>query len=199
MEMHPDNLDALCELINIGVGHAAKSLNEVLRSHIVLSNPDIQFSTLQNIKNILGIGDDTTLSCVSLSFHGIFEGTSVLVFPPEEALNLVTLALQEDACSEEIDAMQASTLQEIGNIVINSIMGRLSNILHESLTFDLPVYLQSTLENVIHPNVIRSEPAILVVKTCFHVQRRNIEGRILLLFEVESFDKLLGMVGKLYD
>ena len=44
------------------------------------------------------------------------------------------------------------TLTTIGNIVINSVTGSISNVLRQYMNYALPVYLEDTVENILLTN-----------------------------------------------
>lgn len=44
------------------------------------------------------------------------------------------------------------TLTTIGNIVINNVMGSISNVLRQYMNYALPVYLEDTVENILLTN-----------------------------------------------
>jgi chemotaxis protein CheC len=89
-------IDALKELINIGVGHGASMMNSMLRSHIFLQVPFIKIISLEELrKEMEALGGDQ-LAVVGLKFKGSFSGTAELVFPSTSASNLITVLTDED-------------------------------------------------------------------------------------------------------
>lgn len=194
LEMHPEGLDAIRELINIGVGRAAASLNGMLDSHIDLTAPVISMASLRDLQRLENDG----VSCVALAFRGDLDGVAALLFPPVDALKLITMILGEEPEGEDLDALRSGTLTEIGNIVINAIVGTISNLLRMRQNFELPVYLEGRVEEVFRNVLLRVDPAILIVKTFFNVRESSIEGSIIFVFELHSFDELLSMAADMY-
>lgn len=201
MTISPLQLDAFRELVNIGVGRAAAALNELLESPIVLKVPEVTMINYDDLNMQVG-GSSTDLesnfSCVQLGFYGSFSGMAALVFPPASAAKLVASLTGEELETPGLNGVMAGTLNEIGNIVINCVIGTIGNIIEKPFDFSLPNYLQGKLTDLvgIHPTV---EPQrILLVRTHFSVQDKSVDGNILLIFEAASFDALLTAIDQMY-
>ncbi|MFA5237489.1 MAG: chemotaxis protein CheC [Methanoregula sp.] len=195
MEIGEDALDAIKELINIGVGRAAGMLNEMTGCTIRLRVPSVRIVTVDELASIEEIRTNDLSSTVSLAFQGQLKGMSALVFPPESAAALVMLLSGESSESPELDALRIETLKEVGNIVINSVMGSIANILDHHLSYTLPRYQEIqvlTLARSAHP----PGPGDLVIlaNTYFALEDREIEGSILLILEVGSLESLLDAI-----
>jgi len=187
----PYHLDALKELVNIGVGKAADSLNILLDSHIQLEVPSISVFQGEDIAE----GEDSIwgseLACVQLGFRGHFNGSAILVFPPASAVKLVASLTGEDPAAPFLNAVMAGTLNEVGNIVINSVIGTIGNILVKPFDFSLPDYMEGRLVDLLTTKNSAETLTVLLVKTHFRIHDRQVEGSIILLFELGSFDALL--------
>ncbi|MEH1838877.1 MAG: chemotaxis protein CheC [Nostoc sp.] len=190
MNVTEEELDALQELINIGVGRAASLLNEMVDSHIRLKIPVVKVLTANEAyQELTKRFHDDTLTSVKLRFTGSFYGTASLIFPTDSASTLVAVLTGEDP-SADLDAVKIGTLSEIGNIVINGVMGSLSNVLKRHLNYTLPVYLEDTLENLLL-SAYESDSKILLAQASFTIERLEIIGDIILIFLVGTFDALM--------
>lgn len=194
MKLNDNCIDALKEVVNIGVGHVAASLNTLLQSHIELQVPEIVIVDSKNIPSIKLIENSEKVSCVRLDFNGELNGTGSLLFPHESALKLVSSITGEKAETPELDTLMSGVLNEVGNIVINGVIGSISNILDKPMDFSIPEFVQGNLEDIIAFKGIRPSDAkdykALLVKTLFYIKELKIAGSILLIFEIISFEKL---------
>jgi len=184
--------DALTELINIGTGHAASTLNMLINHNIRLNVPRIEIKSRQSIENDPDLNQGST-SSVSMNFNGQFNGNASLIFPKESAHSLVSLLTGENTDSAEIDDLRSGTLSEVGNILLNGVMGSLSNMLATTLDYSVPTYQEGGLHKVIGNN--KSE-AVLIAHAIFHIDELCIVGNILLFFEIESLQSLLHAIDK---
>ena len=195
MKLTAFQLDALRELVNIGVGRAAGVLNEMLQSHVQLHVPDVRVLSPKEIGGALdGVGTET-LSSVQLGFRGPFSGMASLVFPTESAGNLVSLLLGDELAPTDLDSIRIGTLTEVGNIVLNGVMGSVGNLLDQRIDYAVPTYIESDIGSMLSPGATRFDAAIVLARTRFTIERLQVDGDILLLFEVGSFDALLSALG----
>jgi chemotaxis protein CheC len=197
-EIDEQTIDAIREIVNIGVGRAAGQLQEMTRSHIRLQIPSITivpFSEITAAGNTLISGD--TLSAVLLDFKGTFSGISAVVFPPDSATALVMLLTGEHENSPELDAMRIEALKEVGNIIINAVMGSIANVLSEHLIYSIPTYYEGPMTNLarLKRKSVRDE-YVLLARTNFLVEKLNIEGDILLILEIGSINALVESINR---
>lgn len=198
MTLSKEKIDVLQELINIGIGKAAGMLNEMLDTHVVLQVPVIRIFSQEDCEQELGTLAGNTVAAVRMGFKGSFSGNAFLLFPPESANNLVSVLTGEDCIEDDMDSIRIGTLTEIGNIVINSVMGSISNIIGKHLTYSVPSYIEdSLLAMLVQQSENRSDATIIVAETHFVIETHSINGDILLFFEVGSFDDLVDCIDTL--
>ncbi len=181
-------LDAFKEIVNTGVGRAAASLNLMLDSHITLEVPSIVLFKLDDLVGELGDFLEIDLACVQLEFSGSFGGTAALVFPPQSAVKLVATMTGEDPQAPYLTAVMAGTLNEVGNIVINGVIGTIGNIMNKPFDFSLPNYVEGRLQELLNLQQPGPDLTVLLIRTRFQIQDRQIEGNMFLIFELGSFD-----------
>jgi chemotaxis protein CheC len=189
--LSPHHIDALKELINIGIGRAAGVLNEMTRFHVILQVPFVKLFAASALKEEVEELGAQRLAAVRLGFKGPFSGIAALVFPPDSASNLVAVLTGEEPASPDLDSVRAGTLSEVGNIVLNGVMGSFGNALRQRIDYSLPSYVEDSFENVVaFGERIACSPSVLLVRTRFSIQQLHIEGNIILFFELGSFDAL---------
>lgn len=193
MEMTPSQRDALTELINIGLGRAASILNEMATSHVKLTTPRVEALTLKDI--LMGKGRllRVTLSCVKMSFTGMMKGSAFLAFPPESALKLVSLLTGELQGSPDLDSLKLETLNEVGNITLNGVLGSIANTLGGRMNYTIPIYQEDMIERLMIECVNEDDAVVLAIAE-FNVETQNIHGDVVLVFEAKSFAALLAAI-----
>jgi len=191
MNITPYQVDALTELINIGVGKAAGMLNQILEAHVLLQVPAIRIFRHSEIEQVLSNVATTPLSVVSLAFKGSFSGTALLAFPHDSASNLVNILADEESDVSDLDSIRVGALTEVGNIVLNGVMGSVSNILKKHLNYSIPVYMEDTIEHLLRGDNWWSDSTIILAKTELTIKKFQIKGDIILLFRVNLFNALI--------
>jgi chemotaxis protein CheC len=190
-QLSDQQFDALKEIVNVGVGRAASALNQMLNAHIELQVPSITFFNLGEADKIPLHLQSQQLACVQMGFHGSFTGTAALVFPPDSAAKLVTALTGEAAGAPGMNAVMAGTLNEVGNILLNGVMGTIGNILSKPFDYSFPNYLEGNLGELLNPMNIAQATGVLMVQTNFQVAEMHIAGNVFLLFETATFDTLI--------
>lgn len=191
-----EQLDALQEFINIGVGRAAGMLNEMVESPIVLNVPVLQVFDSKTLEQALTTQfEDHRLSAVGLKFTGSFSGSAELVFPTQSASSLVSLLTGEERNSPDLDAVKIGTLTEVGNIVINGVLGSISNLLRRRMDYALPTYSEDTIQHLLSSNYsFVPDTVFFLAQAKFEIKQLEIVGDIILIFEMASFGVLLSCI-----
>jgi len=198
MKLSTRQLDALQELVNIGIGQAAGVLNDMIDSPIRLQIPYLQILTPIDVEEELEQHlNGEQIAAVQLKFTGSFGGIAQLVFPTNSAAMLVTMLTGEEVGTHDLDSVKIGTLSEVGNIVINGVMGAISNVLQQRLNYSIPTYSEGTIASLLVSGGLATDTVVLLAQTSFMIERLHIEGDIILIFNVNSFDTLLTAINQL--
>lgn len=197
MHLSPEQLDALQELLNIGVGRAAGSLNQMLNKPIRLHIPFIQLGKLEELSQDIQKIKEDTLSSVQLPFKGTFSGSACLFFPMESAAALVMALTGESEDTDTLDSLREATLTEIGNIVLNGVMGSLANILQHQITYSVPFYQETSLWGLLQPASSNPSEMVLWAQTHFTIEEYDLTGDIMLLFGIPDLGLLINAISQL--
>lgn len=192
-------LDGLTEIINIGVGSAVNSLNEILNTEIKLEVPVIKIVDLEKVeKEDIGFVNND-LSCVKISFSGECCGVANLIFPKESAVNLVNAISGKLFDDVTMDDIKAQTLEEIGNIVVNGLMGSISNMIKAHFDVELPIYLEGDINSILNKKDYNGDSTGVLVKTIFKIETLSLEGIIIVVLMVDSFKTILHGIDNMYN
>lgn len=137
--------DILKELMNIFVGEAASLLSEITNKKIHLSVPQLSMISSKD-KNIIDSSKipellSGTLLASSLRFGDKFKGKAELIFPTDKIKFLTKLCIEETDETDEgmnIDDTDFDVMMEIGNIILNSIIGGIGNLINIKLEYHIP-------------------------------------------------------------
>ena len=149
MKITEEQLDTIKELFNIGVGRAANTLSTMLISFIQLEIPTVEIYTNPDYSELKKRLNLDQVSTIMMDYESTFSGSVFLMIPPESATNLVSALVNEEPGPISLDPVRAGTLCEVGNMIINSLMGSFSNVLQETVNYSLPEYKESTFENIL--------------------------------------------------
>ena len=191
--------DALSELVNIGVGRAAASLSSMVQERIDLSVPKVMTISFSELRHHLGLEKemsmDPDISIVQQPFGGKVGGTASILFPLASARKLVGLLTSGALSSEELDLEMEAALTEVGNILINGVMGTIGNITGMDINFQLPEYLKCTADELEHSFQNRE---LMLAMVLISISGQEITGHLILLFDLPSIESLQGFVEHSY-
>ncbi len=194
--LSPYQLDVLQELINIGVGHAAATLNQMSGQHVRLHAPEVTVLPIEKMLSEASFAPQQQVMAIKLSFNAKFSGMASLIFPPESANKLITIILGEEPVAEDMDMMRMGVLQEVGNIVLNGVMGSIGNLLMENIEYLPPDYYETSFIELLSSDG-EEENMLLMAKTNFVLEERLIQGDILVMFRLQTFDCLMESLDKI--
>jgi len=81
-------LEALKEMVNIGTGHAATALSQMISKHIMVEVPQISVVPIGDLPRLLG-GSETVIIGLLFTISGDLSGSIFLFFPKELADKLI--------------------------------------------------------------------------------------------------------------
>ncbi|GEL06679.1 chemotaxis protein CheC [Salisediminibacterium halotolerans] len=123
------HLDMLKEIGNIGAGHAATALSEMLGKTIDMNVPSVRVVPFNQICDAVG-GDEEPVTAVFLRIEGDAPGSMYFMMPAAEGSRLIGQLLNDsgiDFLSNEPNAMGRSALNEVGNILAGAYLSSLSD------------------------------------------------------------------------
>ncbi len=191
MILTEEQVDSLKELINIGVGRGASVLNTMLSSHIRLQVPFVKVLSVTDWKREMEEFREDRMASVLLRFKGKCSGTAHLAFPTDSASALLTTLVEEGQTDPDIDSIRSGTLCEVGNVVLNGVMGSIANLLELRFEFSVPVYVEESSERLFGIDINDANTVIVLARTRFVVEELDVEGDIVLVLEVDALHKLL--------
>jgi chemotaxis protein CheC len=121
-------IDALREVANIGAGHAATALSQMIGETIMITVPRINVSRLEEVRPQLGPPDEP-VAAVLMYMLGDLTGRTLLVFPRRTAQRLASLLLRAKITEDDFSDMAQSAIKEAGNILSSAYMNALSDFM----------------------------------------------------------------------
>lgn len=194
MKLSNVQIDAIKEIINMGTGRAANILNKMFSTKVVLKVPEIKITETENVSSAIIDKEQGDIASVNLAFRGNFSGTAKLLFPTESATKLISVFTEEETSEEEMDEIRSATLAEIGNIVLNSLMGTIGNTLELLLSYSIPTFSEDRLENLLCINNSGIDRYALLAHTHFSLDELNVTGDFILIFEIGSLNEFIFMI-----
>jgi chemotaxis protein CheC len=188
-------LDALTELVNLGVSRAASNLSEMVTEQVHLSVPSVLMIGRERAIEILNKREPSKLVAVHQIFEGEVSGRALVIFPEAKSLELVRAVTSAELSLEDIIELEHEALAETGNVILNSCLATIANQLDRTLKISLPDILRGDGRRLFNlPPPPHAGDVVMFVYINFAVQRRDIQGYIALLMDVSSLTALKGLL-----
>jgi chemotaxis protein CheC len=146
LQHHSDDLssphqDAIKEIGNIGMGHAATALSQLLGKKIHMTVPKAKILPLAELPKLVG---DPSHQVAGLVFMvlGDINGKMALVLPGVSALRLADMLLRQPAGSSRVLSQDGqSAVKEAGNVLAGAYMASLNEFLKLKLLISPPLLM----------------------------------------------------------
>ena len=199
-ELSELELDALTELVNLGVSRAAASLREMVGEQVHLSAPSVELVSRDAAIRLLAGADSEWLVAGHQVFEGDLAGRALLIFPETRSLELVRAVTGGDLPLEDIIELEQEALAETGNIILNGCLATIANQLNRTLRISLPEILHGDSEKLFALSPSRDgEDSVLFVYITFSVHDRDIGGYIALFMDMPSMEALAALLRSYID
>lgn len=184
-------LDALTELVNLGVSRAALSLREMVGEEVILTVPAISTVSPDQAAEMIGGARIGELVAVEQTFDGDISGRALLIFPEANSLELVRAVSAEAIPADQIPTLAPEALCETGNILLQACLGTIANMLERTLGLSVPRLVRGRARELF-PHA--SQGVVLFVYINFSLRGRRIRGYIALLMDLPSMTALKGLI-----
>jgi len=180
--------DALGELSNLAMARAANSLRQMVGHEVLLSVPSVDIVSKDTATQIIAKPDNPTLVAVRQDFKGAFSGRALLIFPEANSFELVRVVVGRQLPLEDIGNLEDEALAETGNIILNSWVATIANLLKSTLKMSLPMVVRGDGRQMLRSD--ESQNLVLFLHIKFEISKKEIRGYVALLMDIPSIDEL---------
>lgn len=186
--------DILKEIININVGQAASLLSEMVNKKIELKVPKLRILdgetdfSQEDCPNLL----KGALMVSSIKFENELNGKAELIFPANHIKELTSLCTGEECFDlETFTDTDFDVIKELGNIILNAVIGGLGNFLNMNIDYSMPeVKLFDTIE-VQEVLKKKKKANILILFVNFKIGGTQVNGALIVTFTIDSMRDLM--------
>lgn len=194
--------DALTEVFNIGVGQAAAAMSQMVNEEVTLSVPSVEFLSRSAVARGLTQDVGQRICGVSQRFEGTFDADAILMFPESKSLEIVRMMIGEDIPLDELSDMEQEALSEIGNIILNALIGTLANVFGSEFSSSLPVFHLGTSSEILRVEQNTGDDVVMLLHIDFNLEKHHINGYVAFLLDVssmrglkDSLNRFIGNIG----
>jgi chemotaxis protein CheC len=189
--------DSLQELFNIGMGKAGASLSEMVNEEIELSIPKVLCVPLHSLQESVLLDANKEICTLTQHFSNEkINAEAKLLFTEEKSLELVKIFLDKNVELKELTDLEEDALLEIGNVILNSFFGSISNILKIEFEGTIPNLNRSKMSQLFDKEKSIESKVVLAGYVDFSIVSLSITGYILLLIDLKILDDFLNKINE---
>jgi len=191
------HLDVLQEIGNIGAGNAATSLAGMINKRIDMNVPSVKILDFNDVCAVLG-GEEIVVAGVYFEVDGDINGNLMFLLDLKSAKVLTNILMSKDDNNKELDEMDRSALQEIGNILCGSYISSLSSLTNLNIKISVPSLCIDMAGAIISVPAIQfgyMGDKVLLIETILKDGNDTVKGNFFLIPESKSFKTLLNSLG----
>lgn len=190
-------LDVLKEIGNIGAGHAATALSQLISEPITMTVPNVSLVSLAEVSEILGGAEQLVVGIYTRMF-GDVPGKIIFVFAEAEAMTLAGMLTGKNDKSQALNDYEKSALKEIGNIMTGAYLYALTKLTGYNVLSSVPILANDMVGAILNTALLEFGiigDYALFIQTQFSLTQRKINGHFFLVPDPGALDLLLNALG----
>lgn len=191
------HLDVLREVGNIGAGNAATALAKMVQKRIDMDVPIVQILSFEDVAAILG-GEEIVVAGIYFQVEGDINGNIMFVLDISSSKVLTSMLMGREDYSGDLDEMDYSALQEIGNILSGSYISSLNMLTGLNLKLSVPslcIDMAGAILSVPAIQFSQTGDKVVLIETILKDGNSLVKGNFFLIPDGDSFEILLKSLG----
>lgn len=198
LPIDPRYADAFREIFNIGIGRAASALSKLVYETVKLSVPRLDILRLHQLDEVLAGSIQDDLALVRQEFSGSANGTAYLLMSKQASLKLVNALVHHTGEDEAFGAPEQALLTEVGNILINALVGSMANTLGIGFELGQPTCALAGPRTLQEDTNLSASDYVMFVETLFLLPGRHIGGNLVILLGSTEMGKVLKGIDRVF-
>ena len=193
-KLDAEQIDALSEIFNIGVGKAAAAMGNLMHDEVLLSVPHVSIFTVSEAAQQLGSAGSTMYG-VRQPFRGVFNGDALLIFPGDKSLEIVRIVAGQAMPGEDLSAIEQDAMAELGNVMLSACLATLADLLGNEFELSPPRVDVGDSRTILGTRIQNHLVVFLHIR--FELLSSQIEGFVVFVLNTTSLLALRAAVDRL--
>jgi chemotaxis protein CheC len=188
-------MEAMKEVGNIGAGHAATALSEMLNEPVAIGTPTVEILPFADLASRVN-KNGRVVSAVHMDVLGEAPCQIVVLFEEQQARGFTSIFTGIPPTDERYEELVVSTIKEVGNIIGGAYLTALTSLTGVTLIASVPTLSTGTSEQALLELMdVPPDQDVFYVSTGFEKEKPVITGEFILIPEPESIGPLLSVFG----
>jgi chemotaxis protein CheC len=191
-------LSAVQELTNVGLGHAATALSELMGKELLISVPTVDQMQVESIPELVG-GPEVPTVAVAMEVEGDLAGTLAFVMARTDA-TVMARAVHKSYMGDagNFEMLERSLFLEVGNIIDSSFLNAISEMTNTSTIATVPILVEDMAASVVMSilaHATQSGDSALIFETKMLDDASSMMGFFLYIPAENALRKVLARLG----
>jgi chemotaxis protein CheC len=197
-EMNGLGLDLIREIGSIGTGNAATALSSMLGKTVRMTLPDVKILGYNNAIRVMGDPEEI-VAAVLVKMTGEINGLMLFILKLDfinEVLNSVMKHTIEDYY--QLNVLETSALEEIGNIIISSYVNAMSTLSDVTINLSVPDIAVNMLGGILSVPIVEfgyQTDKMMMISGQFAIGGKVLQSDLLMMPDIQSLNFLMEKLG----
>lgn len=187
-------LDVLKEVMNIGGGNAATSISSLVSRPIDMKVPEVKILSYQELYEQI-MHEDEVVYATAIQILGQIEGVFLFVLNEESASKITTFML---GYPEENLEMKQSAIQELTNIIANSFLGAIGQMINQQMTTSVPIlqtdYFGAVISSL-YMALDQFDDQVMIIRNEFFYDEEKLDASLFFIPKDGGIEKIFEALG----
>ena len=199
-DMNLQELDVMKEISSIGTSHAATALSKLLQKEVRISIPEVSVLSYEETVDRMG-NIEELVAATLVQMSNEVNGLMLFVFKLDMAnVVLEKLIGRKYESFEEMDELDYSALEEVGNIIICSYVNAFAQLVDVGIDLSVPSSTVNMLGGVLTVPIAEygyETDKLMYINAEFIMDGTKLSDGLLMLPDIESLNNILVKLGVL--
>lgn len=197
-DMNNLEMDVIKEIGSIGTGNAATALSQVLSKETKMTLPSVSILGYNEAIKIIGDPEEI-VAAVLVQMSGEINGIMLFILKLD-FINEVLSCVMNTEVGEytQLNIMETSALEEIGNIIISSYVNALSKLTGVGIHLSIPSIAINMLGGILSVPMAEfgyETDKLMMINGKFIVDGKKLDSNLLMMPDISSLNYLMKKLG----
>ncbi|HBC98746.1 MAG TPA: chemotaxis protein CheC [Lachnoclostridium sp.] len=197
-EMSGLGLDLIREIGSIGTGNSATALSSMLGKTVRMTLPDVQILGYNEAIKFLGDPEEI-VAAILVKMSGEINGLMLFVLKLDFINQVLSILMKEEIEDYyQLNVLETSALEEVGNIIISSYVNAISSLSEVSINLSVPDIAINMLGGILSVPMVEfgyQTDKMMMISGQFIIGGKVLHSDLLMMPEIQSLNFLMEKLG----
>ena len=197
-EMKGLGLDLIREIGSIGTGNSATALSSMLGKSVRMTLPDVQILGYNEAIQFLGDPEEI-VAAILVKMTGEINGLMLFILKLDFINEVLSSVLQKEIEDYyQLNVLETSALEEIGNIIISSYVSAMSTLSEVTINLSVPDIAVNMLGGILSVPMVEfgyQTDKMMMISGQFVIGGKVLHSDLLMMPDIESLNFLMEKLG----